>query len=593
MLRGTVSDGILVDFLGCHSAKEMWDYALETNSLEDPETQAEIWNEFARSRLEEEPTSQQMDDHMELYNGLLLKATYAGLNLRETERIDRFLVTLPKSFEVFRLQFRATSQADRTWMTVRREYNREQNSRASRARIEQEDRQMATVLAMKSRKTPRDPSTIKCYKCEKMGHIIRDCPNPPSNNYRPRNNEKSSSGKALATSGETETPWALSMAARPMSRKTWMWNEGYGISSDDDVESVVHETAYHTVDDADAIYNATDTSSRRWILDSGATHHITPHCDQLVNVRPLPAKMTFAIVSGGHLSCSKIGDLPVRLKSGREAFLTDVHVVPESDVNLLSARVLACNGWSVSLRSDTAIYQQRNGGSRTTRGPRTVDESLRKGGWRRVRCRRSNGWSRYPARRARTVGTHGWEKVVEACAPRENAHQPCRGAIGSLPTHFVCHMPKDEDRLPRSLVTDCGGLLGIVMRSTRGMKPYVPRSVNLTGGIHPHYPFAYAVRLSHDLSRHGPRLVEPCLQPSLTWDMYKARCTKLRNGIDAVVSAGVLRPSALAFLSRAWHKDDSCILGSEVPHAVVHRGVVQHRSDHLLNGSNESLAGAI
>jgi hypothetical protein len=42
MIRGTVSDGILVDLLDCHSAKEMWDFALETNNLEDPESQADI-----------------------------------------------------------------------------------------------------------------------------------------------------------------------------------------------------------------------------------------------------------------------------------------------------------------------------------------------------------------------------------------------------------------------------------------------------------------------------------------------------------------------------------------------------------------------
>ena len=88
MIRGTVSDGILVDLLNCFSAKEMWDFALETNSLEDPETQAEIWNEFARMRLDEDPTAKQMEDHMEKFNSLLLKASYAGLNLRETERID-------------------------------------------------------------------------------------------------------------------------------------------------------------------------------------------------------------------------------------------------------------------------------------------------------------------------------------------------------------------------------------------------------------------------------------------------------------------------------------------------------------------------
>ncbi|GHJ90297.1 hypothetical protein NliqN6_6699 [Naganishia liquefaciens] len=114
MLRGTVSDGILVDLLDLHSAKEMWDYALETNSLDDPESRAEIWNEFGRLRLQEEPTASQMEAHMEAFNAILLKASYAGLNVPETEHVDKFLITLPKSFEVFRMQFRSTNQSART-----------------------------------------------------------------------------------------------------------------------------------------------------------------------------------------------------------------------------------------------------------------------------------------------------------------------------------------------------------------------------------------------------------------------------------------------------------------------------------------------
>jgi hypothetical protein len=111
------------------SDREMWEFALKTKSLEDPEYQAENLREIARMRLTEDPTAQQMKDHMEGFNGLLLKVSCAGLRLREAESIDRFLVTLPKSFEAFRMQFRVSNQSGRTWSNVRKEYNREQNAR--------------------------------------------------------------------------------------------------------------------------------------------------------------------------------------------------------------------------------------------------------------------------------------------------------------------------------------------------------------------------------------------------------------------------------------------------------------------------------
>jgi hypothetical protein len=236
MIRGTVSDGILVDLLDCHSAKEMWDFALETNSLEDPETQAEIWNEIARLRLPEDPTAQQMENHMEQFNGLLLKASYAGLVLRETERIDRFLVTLPKSFEVFRMQFRVSNRLGRSWMTVRKEFDREQNTRGSRARIEEEDQQHASVMAMKGQRKDRgkrDMTNVKCYNCQMLGHIARECKKDNSQ----KQTDSQENAKAM-----TMSHWAMALTSVQDSPKAvpipkrWMWDEDYGISCVEDTD---------------------------------------------------------------------------------------------------------------------------------------------------------------------------------------------------------------------------------------------------------------------------------------------------------------------------------------------------------------------
>jgi hypothetical protein len=60
MIRGTVSDGIDVSLPGCFSAKQLYHFALETNSLEDPETSAEIWIEFTKIWLDEDSTEKQM-----------------------------------------------------------------------------------------------------------------------------------------------------------------------------------------------------------------------------------------------------------------------------------------------------------------------------------------------------------------------------------------------------------------------------------------------------------------------------------------------------------------------------------------------------
>ena len=220
---------------------------------------------------------------------------------------------------------------------------------------------MASALAMRMRKPSRDTSNIKCYTCDEFGHMIRDCPNPPGKNYRPRNNERYESGKAMAAAESNIGQWALSMRATTSSPSGWMWDEDYGIRCDVETGSGGDDTATHTVDLAGALNKvALSPTPFRWILDSGATHHITPDGEHLTNIRPLEAKMSFAIASGAHLTCFEKGDLPIRLKSGRQATLTDVHIVSGSDVNLLSARVLARKGWSVCLKGNAATISKES-----------------------------------------------------------------------------------------------------------------------------------------------------------------------------------------------------------------------------------------
>lgn len=158
------------------------------------------------------------------------------------------------------------------------------------------------------------------------------------------------------------THWALSMVALPVKQsKEWMWDEEYGVKCEDTPDAELSHSPSLAGCIGTELYHMTSNMSKtRWILDSGATHHICPSAEGLTNVTPLRSKIRFAVASGGFLSCSVKGELPIKLRSGHPAVVTEVNVVEGAQVHLLSARQLARHGWSVTLREDFAAITKDN-----------------------------------------------------------------------------------------------------------------------------------------------------------------------------------------------------------------------------------------
>ena len=80
------------------------------------------------------------------------------------------------------------------------------------------------------------------------------------------------------------------------------------------------------------------TSSRasydqEWVLDSGASRHITYDFTKMINVRPV--SITIAFGNGSEAKASHIGDVPFTLDNGSTMTVLDVLYVPEATSNLL------------------------------------------------------------------------------------------------------------------------------------------------------------------------------------------------------------------------------------------------------------------
>ena len=156
-----------------------------------------------------------------------------------------------------------------------------------------------------------------CFYCKKKGHIKADCRKKKWDDAR-----RSGGGKQQAL--QQKAHQQLSAIALTTQHCT----EAVGFSSS------ISSTG----------------STQRWVLDTGASRHMTPHEGILVNVRPMTEDITVSFGNGGKFKPIAVGD--VILRTGKTTLrLTDVLHVPVATENLFSVRHATNSGISFSFNS--------------------------------------------------------------------------------------------------------------------------------------------------------------------------------------------------------------------------------------------------
>ena len=80
------------------------------------------------------------------------------------------------------------------------------------------------------------------------------------------------------------------------------------------------------------------SSTYRWVLDSGASRHITPDESILMNKRPMDEPIVITFGNGGTSKTSTVGDVLLRTSDSVAFMLKDVLHVPGASEHLLSVR---------------------------------------------------------------------------------------------------------------------------------------------------------------------------------------------------------------------------------------------------------------
>ena len=86
------------------------------------------------------------------------------------------------------------------------------------------------------------------------------------------------------------------------------------------------------------------SSTYRWVLDSGASRHLTPDESILMNKRPMDEPIVITFGNGGTSKTSTVGDVLLRTSDSVAFMLKDVLHVPGASEHLLSVRSATKNG---------------------------------------------------------------------------------------------------------------------------------------------------------------------------------------------------------------------------------------------------------
>ena len=166
-----------------------------------------------------------------------------------------------------------------------------------------------------------------CYYCGKPGHVIRDCRKKKHDEQQRRQGDRRDTEPGTEHSGH-------SVVAAMGATHAW--------------EHV-------------AALGATSTWEHDWVLDSGASHHITGNMDLLTNIRKVSKYTTITFANGTTTEAKYMGDAFVKARGNKIIMLENVFYISSAAANLFSISQAINRGSMVRFEKQHCVIQLSEG----------------------------------------------------------------------------------------------------------------------------------------------------------------------------------------------------------------------------------------
>jgi transposase InsO family protein len=347
-LSQAVSDTYLYLILNAETAREAWQ-SLENHF--EKRSQGEVRRlkrDFLTARMNDTDRSitevQRLEQHIAFMRSMVTRLVGKGEIITETEYVDSLLSSLPDRYRVLVSTISALPDAelleDKVTQRLRDEAIRLDERKGKSGNYFSSGNDVTEQVVLHSR------GGLRCHLCNEIGHFKRECP-------RRQNHSGTRSAPTPAPAAQG-TSRGMRGGFRGRGRG---YRGGYGYRRRQGNSAVNLMASDEHQDENES------TKSNDWIIDSGATKHMSYQREQMVNFKEFSEVHVVRMGDGRVVEAKGKGTVQVKMTGLPGGPLTvnihEVWHVPSLRVNLLSVQALTDSKCQVVFyRSTAAIYDQ-------------------------------------------------------------------------------------------------------------------------------------------------------------------------------------------------------------------------------------------